>query len=245
MRMILVIDDERPTLQMFALYLEAYGYQVLLAPSGEEGLALFAAKTPPIVLTDIRMPGMDGLAVLKAIKELRPETEVIVITGHGDTDLALTALGLRATDFIDKPIRREVLEAALHRANARLDRAAANVEGQDGITVDREGDVGILYIRGSLSGESEPFVSRAFREVAEAGKVLFAFSPNASVNGAGLDVLLTLAESCRKSGRPAAVSGLAENFVMVLTRLGIADKAPPFANREQALAHLAGSNRND
>ncbi|MHC1789037.1 STAS domain-containing protein [Solidesulfovibrio sp.] len=237
MRTILVIDDERPTLQMFELYLGAYGYRVLVAASGEEGLAAFDAEAPPIVLTDIKMPGMDGLQVLRAIKERRPETEVIVITGHGDTDLALAALELRATDFIDKPIRRETLEAALTRANGRLDMVAAAGSFGD-VVADRDGDVGIIHIRGSLTGETEPFVTRACRELDGTAAVLFAFTPNASINGAGLDILLSAAEACLASGRRAAIAGLAENFVRVLDRLGITDKAPRFADREQALAYL-------
>lgn len=240
MRTILVIDDEQPTLQMFELYLGAYGYRVLTAASGEEGLSVFADETPPIVLTDIRMPGMDGLAVLDAIKKLRPETEVIVITGHGDTDLALAALGLRATDFIDKPIRRKALEGALHRANARLDMIASGAGRYGDIAAQREGDVGVIHIRGSLVGETEPFLTRAFRDMADAPKVLFAFTPNASINGAGLDLLLSMADACLASGRAAAISGISENFARVFDRLGISAKAPRFAEREQALAHLAG-----
>ena len=237
MRTILVIDDERPTLQMFELYLGAYGYPVLTAASGEEGLAVFAAKKPPIVLTDVKMPGMDGLAVLRAIKELRPETEVIVITGHGDVDLALTALGLRATDFIDKPIRREALEAALARANGRLDQAAAAGENGD-IGVERSGMVGIVAIRGNLTGESEPYLTRALKGLADAGKLLFAFSPDASINGAGLDLLLQATEDA--DGRPAAICGLSDNFAKVLDRLGVTARAPRFGDRAQALDYLAG-----
>jgi CheY-like chemotaxis protein/anti-anti-sigma regulatory factor len=239
MRTILVIDDERPTLQMFELYLGAYGYRVLVAASGEEGLAVFDAESPPIVLTDIKMPGMDGLQVLEAIKTRRPETEVIVITGHGDTDLALAALELRATDFIDKPIRREALEAALGRAGARLDMVASAGSYGD-VAVARDGAVGVIHIRGSLTGETEPFVTRAYREMDEATAILFAFTPNASINGAGLDVLLTVADACLASGRRAAVYGLAENFVRVLDRLGITDKAPRFGDRDDALAYLTG-----
>lgn len=239
MRTILVIDDERPTLTMFELYLGAYGYPVLTAASGEEGLAVFEDRRPPIVLTDIKMPGMDGLAVLAAIKEMRPETEVIVITGHGDTDLALSALALRATDFIDKPIRREALEAALNRATSRLDLAAAT-DGRGGdIVVEREGEVGVLAIRGSLSAETEPYLRRAMKEADGAKKVLFAFSPNASINGAGLDLLLQAAGQCQETGRPAAVCGLAENFARVLDRFGVSAKAPRFCERQQALAFLA------
>lgn len=239
MRTILVIDDERPTLKMFELYLGAYGYAVLTAASGEEGLAVFAAENPPIVFTDIKMPGMDGLAVLAAIKELRPETEVIVITGHGDIDLALSALGLRATDFIDKPIGREALEAALGRAAARLDLAATTAGRFGDIAVEREGDVGVLTIRGSLTGETEPYLTRAVKEAGGVKKLLFAFSPDASVNGAGLDLLLQAAELCQGAGRPAAMCGLSENFAKVLDRLGITAKAPRFAQCSQAMAYLA------
>jgi len=239
MRTILVIDDERPTLQMFALYLGAYGYRVLVASSGEEGLAVFEAESPAIVLTDIKMPGMDGLQVLGAIKKRRPETEVIVVTGHGDTDLALAALELRATDFIDKPICRETLEAALGRANGRLDMVASAGSYGD-VATTREGDVGVIHIRGSLTSETEPFLTRALREMDGAAAILFAFTPNASINGAGLDVLLSAADACLTSGRRAAVCGLAENFVRVLDRLGVTDKAPRFADRGTALAYLAG-----
>ena len=239
MRTILVIDDERPTLQMFELYLGAYGYKTLTAASGEEGLAVFDAQNPPIVLTDIKMPGMDGLQVLEAIKARRPETEVIVITGHGDTDLALAALGLRATDFIDKPIRRETLEAALGRANGRLDMVASAGSYGD-VATTLEGDVGVIHIRGSLTSETEPFLTRALREMDGAAAILFAFTPNASINGAGLDVLLSAADACLVSGQRAAVYGLADNFVRVLDRLGVTDKAHRFADRDTALAYLRG-----
>lgn len=240
MRTILVIDDERPTLRMFELYLGAYGYPVLTAASGEEGLAVFEAKHPPIVLTDIKMPGMDGLAVLRAIKEASPGTEVVVITGHGDVDLALAALGLRATDFIDKPIRREALEAALSRANARLEQAAVAGD-QDAIVHTREGDVAVIAIAGSLTAASEPYLSRAVREAADAAKLLFSFRADASINGAGLDLLVQAAEDATGGGRPVALSGLSDNFAKVLDRLGVTGHAPRFVDRRQALDYLASA----
>ena len=106
MSKILVIDDEEPTIAMFRLLLGACGYDVLTAGDGATGLEVFEEKKPPIVLTDIRMPGMDGLKVLERIKENDPDTEVIIMTGHGDLELAVKALNLNATDFINKPIRR-------------------------------------------------------------------------------------------------------------------------------------------
>jgi YesN/AraC family two-component response regulator len=120
---ILVIDDEKATLSMFRLFLDAYGYDVYTAENGKEGIEIFRKEKPVIVLTDIKMPGIDGLAVLQQVKEIAPQTEVIVITGHGDTALAEQAIALDAVDFISKPIKKEALDAALEKARAKLDSA--------------------------------------------------------------------------------------------------------------------------
>ena len=146
---VLVIDDETATLTMFRLFLNAYGYSVLTAENGETGLRLVREHHPGIVFTDLKMPGMDGFEVLKKIKKTAPQTEVVVITGHGDMDHVVRALNLDATDFINKPIGRSALDAALKRAEARLnddrqDTAPLHVEFSSG--------VGILSIHGTLSG---------------------------------------------------------------------------------------------
>jgi YesN/AraC family two-component response regulator len=120
MTKILVIDDEIPTLDMLQLFLEACGFEPLLAENEVRGLALFEQEQPPIVLTDIKMPGKDGFSVLRKIKALRPETEVIVITGHGDRDLAKQAFALKASEFFNKPLDTDALEAALKRIEKRL-----------------------------------------------------------------------------------------------------------------------------
>ena len=120
MKKILIIDDEKPTLNMFRLFLSAYGYEVLLAENGLQGLEIFRKEGPPIVLTDIKMPGMDGLEVLRQVKEIAPRTEVIVISGHGDMDLAMRALQLNASDFLSKPVQKSELDIALKRAEERI-----------------------------------------------------------------------------------------------------------------------------
>jgi len=121
MEKILVIDDEKATLTMFRLFLDAYGYAVFTAENGAEGLEIFKRERPLIVITDIKMPGVDGLTVLRQMKDIDPGVEVIVITGHGDTDLAREAMDWDAVDFIHKPIHKEALDAALKKARERLD----------------------------------------------------------------------------------------------------------------------------
>jgi len=120
MTKILVIDDERPILEMLKLSLSSEGYDVLTAENGEKALEIFKEQCPKLVLTDIKMPGIDGIEVLKRIKTLNKEVEVIVITGHGDMDTAIAALQHGASDFVTKPLRDEVLMVSLERAKKKL-----------------------------------------------------------------------------------------------------------------------------
>jgi len=121
MRKILLIDDEEGNVRVLSLSLKSDGYDVVTAHSGEEGINVFHKESPDIVLTDLKMPGMNGLEVLKQIKESKSETEVIIITGHGDIDSAVEALQYGASDFINKPIRDEGLSIALKRATEKID----------------------------------------------------------------------------------------------------------------------------
>ena len=120
MTQILIIDDELVTLQMLSLFLEACGFEVLTAENEQAGLAIFKDQRPPIVLTDIKMPGRDGFAVLQEVKALAPQTEVIVITGHGDKDLARQAYDLKASYFFNKPLDTDALDQALKEIEVRL-----------------------------------------------------------------------------------------------------------------------------
>jgi len=117
---ILLVDDERGIRNVLGITLQDMGYPVLLAGSGEKALKIFEENLPAIVLTDIKMPGMDGIELLSAVKRLQPETEVIMITGHGDMDLAIKSLKLAAADFITKPIHTPVLERAIEHAAERI-----------------------------------------------------------------------------------------------------------------------------
>ncbi len=117
---LLLIDDEEGIRKLLSISLKSDGYDVVTAESGEQGLNLFQKEFFPIVLTDIKMPGMDGIQVLKEIKKINPDTEVIVITGHGDMESAVQSLHLGASDFINKPVSDHVLSVALERAEARL-----------------------------------------------------------------------------------------------------------------------------
>ncbi len=217
---VLLIDDEKPTLNMFRLMLSAYGYSSLTAEDGEEGLEIFAAKRPPLVITDIKMPGLNGIEVLKRIKALDHRTEVIVITGHGDMDLAIEALNNDATDFINKPVHRHALEQALKRAGERI----ALVRGkEEEVTVQDHGTAAVILLKGNINSHSEPFLAAAFDQAAAMGKPLIVlhFDESASVNGAGIAILTQTLTRGRDQKLALAISGLSENFRKVFEIIGI------------------------
>jgi len=117
---LLLVDDEEGIRKVLGIALSDAGYRVFTAKNGEEALEIFRKEIPPIVLTDIKMPGMDGIELLQKIKHENPDTEVIMITGHGDMDLAIKSLKYQAVDFVTKPINDDVLEIALNRAHEKI-----------------------------------------------------------------------------------------------------------------------------
>lgn len=117
---ILLIDDEAGIRKLLSLSLRSEGYDVITAENGKRGIELFEQEAPSIVLTDIKMPEPYGIDVLRRIKQINPEAEVIVITGHADMKLAVKSLQLEASDFITKPVSDEALSVALKRAEEKL-----------------------------------------------------------------------------------------------------------------------------
>lgn len=117
---ILIVDDEEIIVKLLSMSLKSDGYETVCAYNGEQGLEVFKSESPDIVVTDIKMPGMDGLELLKRIKEIDADKEVIIVTGHGDIDSTIIALQHGASDFINKPVRDEALAIALKRAKAKI-----------------------------------------------------------------------------------------------------------------------------
>jgi signal transduction histidine kinase/FixJ family two-component response regulator len=117
---LLLVDDEEGIRKVLGISLTDLGYQVLTAENGEEALEIFRRENPPVVLTDIKMPVMDGIELLRKIKDESPDSEVIMITGHGDMELAIKSLKYQAIDFVTKPINDDILEIALGRAHEKI-----------------------------------------------------------------------------------------------------------------------------
>jgi YesN/AraC family two-component response regulator len=220
MQKILVIDDEKPTLMMFRLTLAELGYEVFTAENGLEGVAVFDRERPPVVLTDIKMPGMNGIEVLERIKAIDPSAQVVVITGHGDMDLAIQALNLDAADFINKPVQRELLEQALARATERHARLGRSDES---VSVERDHGAAVIVITGMVGAASEERLQAALQEALAFSeqKLVLRFAENANVNGAGIAVLTQVILEARRQGRHVALTGMSASLRSVFEMVGL------------------------
>jgi len=115
-RSVLIIDDEPLMRLSMADALKAVGYDVQAASTGDEGIKQSRARRYDLVITDLRMPGSDGLQVVQACKESSPDTEVIVITAHGSVETAVQAMKLGAYDYITKPFSMDEMLLTVDRA---------------------------------------------------------------------------------------------------------------------------------
>jgi len=119
---ILVVDDEQSLRIIISQVLADDGHDVTVAANGEEGLELFQQEPFPIVFTDIVMGDLNGLELLKKIKAIQPETQVIVITSHASLDTAINALRSGAYDYLVKPF--EELDMITNVANRAIDKSS-------------------------------------------------------------------------------------------------------------------------
>ncbi|MCB2187274.1 MAG: response regulator [Deltaproteobacteria bacterium] len=118
---ILVADDEEPVRALLERFLQRQGYEVTLAGNGKEALKAFQEAPYDLVLTDLRMPGMSGLQLLKAIKDVNRRVPVVLISGYGQVETVVEALKHGAENFLAKPLRmddlRRVVEQSLQLAS--------------------------------------------------------------------------------------------------------------------------------
>lgn len=112
---VLVVDDDDSIRETFQYHLERAGYQVTTAESAERALGVLAESEPGVVITDIRMQGMDGLELLRRIRQATPDTDVLVITAHEDMKSASEAMREGAYDYLVKPLDLDRIEALVDR----------------------------------------------------------------------------------------------------------------------------------
>ena len=119
LRSILIADDEEPIRHVLAVLLSEQGYFVRTVKDGDEALRELAARDYDALVTDVRMPGMDGLSLVRAVQQQAAETTVIVMSAYGSHDLALEAMKAGAYDYLGKPFRPDEVLLVLRKAEER------------------------------------------------------------------------------------------------------------------------------
>lgn len=125
---LLVVDDEKNSREGLARFLEGLDYEVATASGGEEALSQMVKERPDILVTDLRMPGMDGTALLEKVKAKYPEVSVIVLTAYGTVDNAVKAMKMGAFHYLTKPVNLEELEFLVKKALTQQSLREENLE---------------------------------------------------------------------------------------------------------------------
>jgi two-component system NtrC family response regulator len=146
MSRVLLVDDDAGVREALAFSLEEQGFDVTTAEDGRAGVAAFEGASFDLVLTDLRMPGLDGFGVLDAVRARDARVPVVVITAHGSVDAAAEAMRRGASDFLEKPVAREVLRLTLERTL----RAAALADENAQLKARLETDDEMIAVSGAM-----------------------------------------------------------------------------------------------
>lgn len=155
--LIAIIDDDEAVRRSLVEVLTTYGFAIVEFISGTDFLERGPEVSPDCILLDVRMPGMDGLEVQKQLRRQHASIPVIFITGHGDIPLAVRAMQAGAFDFVEKPVRDDVLTLSIESALKRVDREqsvrdeAAAFRERIGRLTPREREVMNLVVEGHTS----------------------------------------------------------------------------------------------
>jgi len=117
---ILLVDDEPEIIKFFKWQLETLNYKVFSASSGKDAISIIEKTTIHVMVTDIRMPGIDGIVLMQRSLEIQPDIQCIVFTGHGDIETAIEAMRLGAINYLLKPIKLAELDLAIQKGLEKL-----------------------------------------------------------------------------------------------------------------------------
>jgi two-component system nitrogen regulation response regulator NtrX len=126
-QVVLIVDDEEGIRESLSGIFEDEGFDVFASSSGEEALRILKEQNPDLILLDVWLPGIDGIQTLNEVKKLKPDLPVIMISGHGNIELAVKATRMGAYDFLEKPLS---LERVLLAAKRALERRTLEMENK-------------------------------------------------------------------------------------------------------------------
>jgi CheY-like chemotaxis protein/anti-anti-sigma regulatory factor len=247
---VLLVDDEPIICGELAVYLSRHHYQVHAAADGRSALELLAEHEVDVIITDYRMPGMDGIELMRVARRLKPNLPVILVSGQADIQTAVRALKEDAADFLQKPFDLQALLRAIQTAMEA--RQAARLESsvqQMGVLTVTQGGAGghgltTLHILRPLDESSRAKLLQAFTRLIDSGqlqpRVLISLKSVRYINNVGLNLLVELANTLRARNYLWSLTELNEPVTSYLKRLGYFEYFPITLHPGEAAEKLTG-----
>jgi len=243
-KLILIVDDEPDICGELSIFLSKKGYQVVIANNGTDALDHFHRYGPILVLTDYRMPGMDGIELLKQIRSVSSDVHVVLISGVADVKTVVTAMKREAFDFLRKPIDLNellvVVRAAIERTLSQL---SLTTEKKRGFYITHrlsgtDNNISILdfnmaYLDEATLGAHAEYGHLLASNVLRSD-IVFNFSNVRYINNIGLDFLISIYDSLKKENKNVFMYGLNEQVLYYLETLGYAS----FFNVEKGIEDI-------
>jgi DNA-binding NtrC family response regulator len=234
---ILVVDDERGQREILEMILSAEGYDVMTGSSGEAALKIVKDKRFDLVLTDLKMTGMDGIELLQRLLAYDSSIIVILLTAHGSIDSAKDALRRGAFDYLEKPYDRETLLDTIRRALTKLESLDSEIisdspemESVKKMVLKVARSASTVLIRGE-SGTGKELIARAIHNQSQRATEMFQAVNCAAINENLLESELFGHEKGSFTGAHAEKKGLFE----------VADRGTRHLDAGETPARLAGT----
>ncbi|MCE9599573.1 MAG: response regulator [Spirochaetia bacterium] len=226
---VLIVDDEEDILEELDIFLRGNGLRVVCATSGKDAVSLFAKLLPHMVVTDFRMPGMDGLEVLRRVKGIHRATPVILISGNADMKTTVLAIKEEAFDFIAKPLDMDELLGQIHRAlserDAKLEGGAffkGSMLGHE-FTGNRD-SISLLTILHPIDEQNRQYFQKELEHFRSNAilrdRIVVNLQPMNYINNVGLNVLIDLHDQCKREGSYLIFTQVTDKVLQYLKYLG-------------------------
>lgn len=244
---VLIVDDEPEICAQLSLVISRSKRRTLTANNGHEALDLFLEFDPAVIVTDYKMPGMNGLDLLREAKRRNPRVQVILISGNADLSVAVQAIKDHAFDFLAKPLD---LMALLGRIDAASLRAREELHEHDTWTgtaithehFDAPREASILHIKTDLDDRYRARLAMDFEKFIELGRyaphVIISCAGARYINNVGLNLLIEMMYKLEERGLKVMLIDLCPQISNYLKTLGYHERFRLAGNLEGALAML-------
>ena len=229
-RLILIVDDEPDICGEISGYLSAKGYQVIVAHNGGDAVKLFGQHKPILVLSDYKMPVMNGIELLRSIKSINKDIHVVLMSGAADGKTIVDAMKENAFDFLLKPVDLgnllSVVNTAILKTQSKLAQDSMRKVSMNFISevTEIDDDVMVLYFSSDLdestSSKYDTYVKKLINERTAKKNLIFFLKNVKYINNIGLNLLISLSDYMKEKGYALYLCGLSQQVDFYLRSLG-------------------------